>query len=125
MLPVAVQEQIGQVSPEAQGAVHLLQKIGLQFLRHVDPFDGGPYYGAKVKDLSLIRLFRHYRLVVDRSGKDAEPHEELLIGWEGAKGFCAARVNAQPEASVLFCSAKMLKALDLQEGMEVGAVPFL
>jgi hypothetical protein len=32
---------------------------------------------------------------------------------------------AEPEASVLFCSAEVLKALDLKEGMEVGAIPFL
>jgi arginine N-succinyltransferase len=125
MFPLEVQEQLGQVGPESQGAVHLLEKIGLRFLRHVDPFDGGPFYGAKVKDVLLVQLFRRYRLVADRSGKGSEPHEELLIGWEGAKGFCAARITAQPEASVLVCPAKALKALDLREGMEVGAIPFL
>jgi arginine N-succinyltransferase len=125
MFPVEVQEQLGKVGPESQGAVHLLEKIGLRFLRHVDPFDGGPFYGAKVEDLVLVQLFRRYRLVADRSGREAEPHTDLLIGWEGAKGFCAAHVNAHPEASVLFCPPKVLKALDLQEGMEVGAIPFL
>ncbi|MBI3302378.1 MAG: arginine N-succinyltransferase [Deltaproteobacteria bacterium] len=125
MFPVEVQEQLGKVGSESQGAVHLLEKIGLRFLRHLDPFDGGPFYGARVEDILLVRLFRRYRLVTDRSGRETEPHEDLLIGWEGAKGFCAARINAHPEASVLFCPAKVLKALDLQEGMEVGAIPFL
>jgi arginine N-succinyltransferase len=125
MLPVEVQEQLGKVGPSSQGAVHLLEKVGLRFLRHVDPFDGGPYYGAKVADVLLVRQFRRYRLVTDRSGREAEATQELLIGWEGAKGFCAVRMNAQPEASVLFCPAETLKALDLKEGMEVGAIPLL
>ena len=125
MLPVEVQEQLGTVGPESQGAVHLLEKIGLRFLRHVDPFDGGPFYGAQVEDLLLVQKFRRYRLAIDSSDRETEPHEHLLIGWEGTKGFCAALINAQPEASVLCCPATVLKALDLQEGMEVGAIPFL
>lgn len=125
MFPVEVQEQLATVGPDTQGAVHLLEKIGLRFLRHVDPFDGGPYYGAKVKDVTLVQQFRRYRLVADRSGRGGEPNTGLLIGWEGNKGFCAAYIHAQPEASVLFCPAQVLNALDLQEGMEVGAVPFV
>ena len=125
MLPVEVQEQIGEVGPDTQGAVHLLKKIGLRFLRHVDPFDGGPYYGAKMEEILLVQQFRRYCLKADRSGRAAETRQDVLIGWEGSQGFCAARVNASQEASVLFCPAAVLQALDLPEGVEVGAIPFL
>ena len=125
MLPVEVQEQIGQVGPDTQGAVHLLEKVGLRFLRHVDPFDGGPYYGAKVNEILLIGQFRRYRLRADHSDRAAETGQEVLIGWEGTQGFCAARVTAYPEASVLYCPVESLQALDLQEDTEVGAIPFL
>jgi len=125
MLPVEVQEQIGEVGPDTQGAVHLLKKIGLRFLRHVDPFDGGPYYGAKMEEILLVQQFRRYCLKADRSGRAAETRQDVLIGWEGSQGFCAARVNASQEASVLFCPAAVLQALDLREGVEVGAIPFL
>jgi arginine N-succinyltransferase len=125
MLPVEVQEQIGKVGPDTQGAVHLLEKIGLRFLRHVDPFDGGPYYGAKVEEILLVQQFRRYCLKADRSRRTAETRQDVLIGWEGSQGFCAARVNASQEASVLFCPAEVLQALDLPEGVEVGAIPFL
>lgn len=125
MLPVEVQEQIGQVGPDTRGAVHLLEKVGLRFLRHVDPFDGGPYYGAKVEEIVLVQQFRRYRLRADHSGCAAEIGQDLLIGWEGTQGFCAARVNAYQEASVLCCPAAVLQSLDLQEDTEVGAIPFL
>ncbi|MGH7964139.1 MAG: arginine N-succinyltransferase, partial [Candidatus Binatia bacterium] len=94
MFPVEVQEQLATVGPDTQGAVRLLEKIGLRFLRHVDPFDGGPYYGAKVKDVLLVQQFRRYRLVTDRSGRETEPGTGLLIGWEGTKGFRAASLTA-------------------------------
>ena len=125
MLPLEAQEQIGQVGAASQGAAHLLEKIGLRFLRHVDPFDAGPYYGAKTEEIVLVKRFRRYRLVTDRAGREPDPGQDLLIGWQGSKGFSAASVHAQPEASVLFCPAAMLKALNLKEGMEVGAIPFL
>ena len=125
MLPVEVQEQIGQVGPDTRGAVHLLEKVGLRFLRHVDPFDGGPYYGAKVKEILPVQQFRRYRLRADHSDRAAKTGQDLLIGWEGTQGFCAARVKAYPEASVLCCPAEVLQALALQENTEVGAIPFL
>jgi arginine N-succinyltransferase len=124
MLPVEVQEQLGKVGPESQGAAHLLEKIGLRFLRHVDPFDGGPFYGAKVKDLALVQQFRRYRLAPDTAPNKNEG-EQLLIGWEGEDGFHAVRLAARPESDLLYCSREILSALRLAEGVEVGAVPFL
>jgi arginine N-succinyltransferase len=124
MLPVEVQEQLGKVGPESQGAVYLLEKIGLRFLHHLDPFDGGPFYGAKVKDLALVQQFRRYRLAPDTAPNKNEG-EQLLIGWEGEDGFHAVRLVARPESDLLYCSREMLSALRLAEGVEVGAVPFL
>lgn len=124
MLPLEVQEQLGKVGPESQGAAHLLEKIGLRFLRHVDPFDGGPFYGAKVKDLVLVQQLRRYRLAAD-SDPNEPAVKQLLIGWEGEDGFQAARLAARPESTLLYCSPEMLSALRLAEGVEVRAVPFL
>lgn len=125
MLPIEVQEQIGKVGPDTQGAVHLLEKIGLRFLQHVDPFDGGPYYGAKVEEILLVRQFHRYRLRVGHPGRAAKTRQDVLIGWQGAQGFCAARMNVYQKAPFLFCPAEVLQAFDLQEGAEVGAIPFL
>jgi arginine N-succinyltransferase len=105
--------------------VHLLEKIGLRFLRHVDPFDGGPFYGAKVKDLVLVQQFRRCRVRADTVEQEVEKGEDLLIGWESADGFRAARVRARSDSSRLVCSAGILSALELAEGTEVGVIPFI
>ncbi len=125
MLPVDVQEQIATVGPEARGAAALLEKIGLRFLRHVDPFDGGPYYGAKVQDVVLVRQFRWLHVVVARSDRDAETQHAFMIGWEGEAGFRAASIRAQAEESFLFCTPDVLAALGLSEGVAVGVIPLL
>lgn len=125
MFPLEVQEQLGKVGPETQGAVHLLEKIGLQFLKHVDPFDGGPFYGAKMQDLLLVRQFRRCRVMTASEEPETKKSENVLIGWESADGFRAAQVTATEESSLLLCPAQLLSALSLTEGTEVGAIPFL
>lgn len=125
MLPLEVQQQIGQVGPDTQGAVHLLKKVGLRFLNHVDPFDGGPFYGAQVEDLVLIQRFRRSCVEVSQADLDTRQMTELLIGWEAEDGFRAALITAQPDSAVLRCSALDAAALNLHPGMEVGTIPFL
>jgi arginine N-succinyltransferase len=125
MFPLEVQAQIGQVGPDSRGAVHLLEKIGLRFLRHVDPFDGGPFYGARIQDLRLVQQFRRYRVVMEGVKQILEDEVDVLIGWEEPNGFRAARVHARPVSSLLYCPAEVLNALALEEGTEVGAIPFI
>lgn len=125
MLPPAVQEQIGQVGTETQGAVHLLKKIGFRFLRHVDPFDAGPFYGATLKDLVLVQQFRRYRVAAVGAKQIVEAEQDLMIGWESRAGFRAARVSARPALAMLYCPIEVLTSLGLVEGTEVGVIPFL
>lgn len=125
MLPLAVQEQIGTVGADTQGAVHLLEKIGLRFLRQVDPFDAGPFYGAPLKDLVLVQQFRRYRVAAVGAKQIVETEKDLMIGWESQEGFRAARVRARPALAVLYCPVEILRSLGLQEGTEVGVIPVL
>lgn len=125
MLPVAVQEQIGKAGPDSQGAVRLLEKVGLRFLRHVDPFDGGPYYGAKVKDLLPVQQFRRYELATEAAYTADKACQDMLIGWESTAGFRAASIQARAEGAQLYCRVSTLEAFNLQAGMTVAAIPLM
>ena len=35
----------------------------MKFLRQIDPFDGGPYYGAEIEDLAPLKAFRTIKAV--------------------------------------------------------------
>ena len=124
MLPPEVQALIGKVRPESEGAVHLLERIGLRFLHHIDPFDGGPFYGTRVEETTLVQEFRRYHVLTEPTFQ-REGGYELLIGWEGKKGFRAARVTGRSEGSVLFLPKAVRVTLGLKEETEIGAVPFL
>jgi arginine N-succinyltransferase len=43
------------VGQETRPAQHLLESIGFQYLQEVDPFDGGPHYGANVPDITIVK----------------------------------------------------------------------
>lgn len=46
---------LGRVGDKTQPAKHLLESIGFQYLEEVDPFDGGPHYGAEIKNISIVK----------------------------------------------------------------------
>ncbi len=46
---------LGRVGQETRPAQHLLESIGFNYLHEVDPFDGGPHYGADLKDISIVK----------------------------------------------------------------------
>jgi len=125
MFPVEVQEQIGKVGADTEGAVHLLEKIGFHFLRQVDPFDSGPFYGAKMNDIVLVQEFHRYHVAAEGAKQITEPEKDLLIGWEGKDGFQSARISARPALALLYCPKELMDSLELVEGTEVGAIPFL
>ncbi len=68
---------LGRVGEATKPAQHLLESVGFEYLEEVDPFDGGPHYGAKTKDILPIKKGKSYR-VAEMS--DAAFKEKGLIG---------------------------------------------
>jgi arginine N-succinyltransferase len=46
---------LGRVGEETLPAQHLLESIGFKYLNEVDPFDGGPHYGADLAEISIVK----------------------------------------------------------------------
>jgi arginine N-succinyltransferase len=87
VFPEEVQRSLGQVNPGALGARHLLTKIGMRPLGQIDPFDGGPFFGAAMKDVTLLR---------DSVLREALPEDSgvgtgapAIVSHEGDRGFRA------------------------------------
>ncbi len=68
---------LGRVGEATKPAQHLLESVGFEYLEEVDPFDGGPHYGAKTKDILPIKKGKSYR-VAEMS--DAAFKEKGLVG---------------------------------------------
>ncbi len=121
LFPSAVQAMIGQTG--APAAVRILEKLGFQYLEQVDPFDGGPYYGAA---LSTIASVRHRReLVLPATAPDGVargPGPPALLCAEGSLGFRATVVFLDDEEAPQI-SKEHREALGVAGGDTVHLTP--
>lgn len=58
LLPPAAQEVVGQVGPATVPVCRVLQRAGFRYLHTIDPFDGGPHYGAALEEVLPIQRSR-------------------------------------------------------------------
>lgn len=55
LLPIEARNAIGKVGEETLPVKRMLESIGFKYTGEVDPFDGGPHYRAKLKDLKPVK----------------------------------------------------------------------
>lgn len=55
LLPAEARGVIGRINEETQPVKHMLEKIGFKYLNQIDPFDGGPHYGALTNEVVPIQ----------------------------------------------------------------------
>ncbi len=55
LLPTEARNAIGKVGPETHAVKAMLEKVGFKYTNEVDPFDGGPHYRCKLKDIRPIK----------------------------------------------------------------------
>src|SRR5260370_20119429 len=92
MLPEQVRSSLGVVDDNTRGAVKILEQAGMQFLKQMDPFDGGPYYGGEIENLLPVKSFATYRAM---NGESAEKEGiRYLISREDARGVRAGAAAA-------------------------------
>lgn len=77
LLDAKARTVLGRVGEATKPAQHLLESIGFEYLEEVDPFDGGPHYGANTQDILTIKQGKRARVT---DFKDASYKESGLIG---------------------------------------------
>jgi arginine N-succinyltransferase len=122
LLPDHVRDSLGETGEEARGAVRLLEQAGMRFLHHIDPFDGGPYYGAAIADLEPVRNYRRLRVVKGGNSEAAERGgnpRRYMIAREDEAGFRAVMADALADGGRLAVAPQILKLLKVREGDRV------
>jgi arginine N-succinyltransferase len=121
LLPEEVRASLGAVGENTRGAVRLLEQAGMRFLKQIDPFDGGPYYGAATSELLPVRQVSMYALGAGEP--TPERTRQYLLAHED-HGFRAIRADAEmPEPGRLIVRAGVLRALGVKARVKVKAVP--
>jgi arginine N-succinyltransferase len=121
LLPEKVRKSLGAVGENTRGAVRLLEQAGMRFLNHIDPFDGGPYYGAAIDELQPVMDFRN--CIASAGEPAAERVRTYLVACEGRRGFRAVRAEAEIDGNKLLVTPGVLKALAVKAGASVDIVP--
>jgi arginine N-succinyltransferase len=123
LFPREVQEEIGKANETAVAAIRILEKVGFHPLNHVDPFDGGPYYGAARDAIASVRERRELVL----PGLPGEvpsdgPGPLALLSTEASLGFRATVVPLDAEGAPIV-SAGCRAALGVRSGDRVSITP--
>lgn len=121
LFPDKIQRLLGEVAPGARGARRLLEKIGLRPLNQVDPFDGGPYFGAPLGDVTLIQktVVRPLRPIVP----EMESASPALLSFESDGGFRALYAPALLDDAFVMVAPPACRALDAPEGAMITVTP--
>lgn len=111
---------LGRVGEATKPAQHLLESIGFTYLDEVDPFDGGPHYGANVADILPIKYGNRRQIAEFR---DASYKEQYLVATTGEDfRVCLASVDIRDSEVAL--APKVRQILEVEAGEEVYMSPF-
>ena len=126
-----IQDQIGEVGPETQGAKSMLTKIGFRYDERIDPFDGGPHYSAATGAIEPVVNYRRARLDEEVLPDDAEPSpgevEDRLVGVERTHSrnhFRAVRTLCRFQGTRVQITADARELLGVKTGDRLHTIPF-
>ena len=123
LFPEHVQEVIGRTNDTALAALRILEKLGFRYLNQVDPFDGGPYYGAARDAIASVRDRRQLVLPGVASPHKAPPDGPLgLVSAMTSQGFRATVVPLDAHGAP-FVSEHCRNALGVSAGDSVSVTP--
>jgi len=123
LFPDEVQQVIGRPNDTARAALRILEKIGFRNLKQVDPFDGGPYYGAARDAISCISDRRTLVLPgAPASQAEASELPLVLVSAEGRHGFRATVVPQTADGAPIV-SQQSRDALGVRGGDRVSVTP--
>lgn len=111
---------LGRVGEVTKPAQHLLESIGFEYLEEVDPFDGGPHFGAKTKDILPIKEGRRLRVT---EFKDSIYKDQGLLGTTEDE-FKACLVNYDLRGDEIAIPPKSRMLLGLENEQDVFLAPF-
>jgi arginine N-succinyltransferase len=121
MLPEQVRSSLGAVDENARGAVKILEQAGMRFLKQMDPFDGGPYYGGEIENLAPVKSFATYRATMGASAK--KEGIRYLISREDARGFRAVAATAAVDHRQMIISRAILDILRTKDAERIDTSP--
>lgn len=144
LLPPEVRALIGEVGDETKGVRRMLESIGFEYSRRIDPFDGGPHFEAATDDVTLVTDSRRGLVSAElisageeeseltrRRGGDWIPAASAPIRAlvahgheEGPCDFRAVVAAIRRDGKTVSLSEATRRLLQVKTGSPVWTVPF-
>jgi arginine N-succinyltransferase len=121
LLDAKARAVVGRVGEATKPAQHLLESIGFEYLEEVDPFDGGPHYGARTDEILPIK---HSKKVKLTEFKDALFKNQGLLAVS-SKDFKCFMVSYDLRGAEIAIPEKEKAQMKLDAGDEVLIAPFV
>lgn len=118
LLPPEARAVIGQVGPATMPVCHVLQRAGLHYLATVDPFDGGPHYGATLEE---VQPLQRSRCLVYLDLPPTAAGHRVLLG--SPQSYCFHAAPAQVCGHGVRLEDATARLLDLRPGDLVWTMP--
>jgi arginine N-succinyltransferase len=115
--PRRIIRYLGRVGDPSLPAARLLRRAGFRYLNQIEPFDGGPYYGAARREISVVRRSRRRTAA---AGPVRGP-AHLVLSERGGSVRCVAAPLRPGGAAEL--SAEALRLLGTAAGEDVWTAP--
>jgi len=122
LLPDRVLKDLQNPSVGAEASRKMLVRIGFRFLRQIDPFDGGPHYGARLSRISLIQRTKIHRWS-GRAGNGALSSKAIVM-VEKKTGVRSVVGGYRIEQARLVVSKEAVRSLGIKKGDPVFVTPF-
>jgi arginine N-succinyltransferase len=123
LFPEEVQKSIGEANETAKAAVRILEEIGFHPMNQVDPFDGGPYYGAARDAVVSVRERRELVLPGKPSARECgDGHTLALLSTEVGGSFRAIVVPIGEDGAPVV-SAECREVMRVKSGDRVSVTP--
>lgn len=67
LLPIEARNAVGKVGEQTISVKKMIESIGFKYVNEVDPFDGGPHYRAKLKDIKPVKELFEVEILIRNS----------------------------------------------------------
>lgn len=124
LLPIEARNAIGKVGDSTAPVKRMLESVGFKYTNEVDPFDGGPHYRAKLKDITPVKDMFEVEVLIRKSIIKSDV-EQILVSLPTENGeFKAALISGnlnkgQPSSFII--DPEEAKELDLKEDFKTFA----
>lgn len=99
LLSDEAQDAIGKVGKDTLPVKKMLESIGFEYTKEVDPFDGGPHYRAKLKDITVVKDMFEGNLEVHNDGNFDQYF--LVAQFQGGEFFAYRTAGKKSDGKLI------------------------